>query len=201
MYFFVYFFVTILYFFTPLFFRIHSKTFTQIEIIPKKNECDSLINLSTLNENYKEKNIDQYFHIFFNDNKKETKNKFEIIKNDDIEIIKIIKDYQVESLECIFSDCCCIKSINFKKFYKNNIINISYMFSDCLSLEELFFSNFNTENVKNMYSMFRKCDLLNEINLFKFNTENVNDMSYMFYGCYSLNKLNLPILLQKMLKT
>ena len=45
------------------FFRIPSKTFTQIEIIPKKNECDSLINLSTLNENYKEKNIDIFIYF------------------------------------------------------------------------------------------------------------------------------------------
>ena len=70
MYFFVYFFVTILYFFTPLFFRIHSKTFTQIEIIHKKNECGSLINLSTLNENYKEKNIDIFIYFLMITKKK-----------------------------------------------------------------------------------------------------------------------------------
>ena len=84
------------------------------------------------------------------------KNKYEIIKSYDIKKIIIIIDYQVESLECIFSDCCCIKSINFKKFYRNNIINMSCMFSDSISLEEIFFSNFNKEKVKNMYSMFRK---------------------------------------------
>jgi hypothetical protein len=39
-----------------------------------------------------EKNIDQYFQIFFNGDKKETKNKSEIIKGDDIEEIKIIID-------------------------------------------------------------------------------------------------------------
>ena len=33
-----------------------------------------------------------YFHIFFNGDKKETKNKNEIIKGDDIEEIKIIID-------------------------------------------------------------------------------------------------------------
>ena len=72
----------------------YSKIFTKIdiELIPKKNEYGYFINLSTLKENYKEKNIDQYFHIFFNGDKKETKNKNEIIKGDDIEEIKIIID-------------------------------------------------------------------------------------------------------------
>ena len=55
------------------FFRIPSKTFTQIEIIPKKNEYGSLINLSTLNENYKEKILFNIFIYFLMITKKKRK--------------------------------------------------------------------------------------------------------------------------------
>ena len=42
-------------------------------------------------------------------------------------MIKIIINYQVKSFENLFRDCNCIESINFKKFYKNNINNMSYI--------------------------------------------------------------------------
>ena len=58
-----------------------------------------------------------------------------------------------------------IESINFKKFYRNNIINMGSMFYECSSLKELNLNNFNT------------C--------------NVTYMMYMFFGCSSLKKLNL----------
>ena len=75
-------------------------------------------------------------------------------KGEKIKIIKIIIDYQVKSLENLFNDCKCIESINFKKFYRNNITDMSSMFYKCSSLKELILNNFNTNNVIDMSWMF-----------------------------------------------
>ena len=139
----------------------YSETFTpiEIEIIPTKDKYGRFINI---NENDK-----LYYHIYFNDNKEEIKNKYEIEEEDKVTKIKIIIDYQVKSFKKLFFFCKCIESINFKKFYRNNIIDMSYMFYGCSSLKELNLNNFNTNNVTNM--------------------------SFMFYGCSSLKKLNQKI--------
>jgi len=84
----------------------------EIEIIPIKGEYGEFINI---NENDK-----LYYHIYFNDNNKEIKNKYSIWKKD-ITKIKIIIDYQVKSFNHLFSECKCIEYINFKKFYRNNL--------------------------------------------------------------------------------
>ena len=90
-----------------------------------------------------------YYHIYFNDNKEEIKNKYKIYKvdgvtkheyyideEDQVTKIKIIIDYQVKSFEKLFKWYNCIESINFKKFYRNNITNMGGMFFECSSLKE-----------------------------------------------------------------
>ena len=88
----------------------YSETFTpiEIEIIPTKDEYGKFINI---NENDK-----LYYHIYFNDNKEEIKNKYKINKKDKVTKIKIIIDYQVKSFKKLFYLCYCIESINFKNF-------------------------------------------------------------------------------------
>ena len=63
----------------------YSETFTpiEIEIIPTKDKYGTFINI---NENDK-----LYYHIYFNDNKEEIKNKYEINKIDEVTKIKIFK--------------------------------------------------------------------------------------------------------------
>ena len=85
----------------------------EIEIIPIKDKYGKFINI---NENDK-----LYYHIYFNDNKEEIKNKYEIKEEDKVTKIKIIIDYQVKSFKELFSECRCIESINFKKFYRDNV--------------------------------------------------------------------------------
>ena len=164
------------------------ETFTpiEIEIIPKENEyCQ---NYTFININKKDK---LYFHIYFNDNEKEIKNKYEIYKEDKVTKIKIIIDYQVISFQSLFFICHNIESINFKKCYRTNINNMSHMFDGCSSLKELNLSNLNTSNVTDMSHMFNGCSSLKKLNLSNFNTSNVTNMSYMFYECSSLNELIL----------
>ena len=155
----------------------------EIEIIPAKDKYGKFINIK--------ENDKLYYHIYFNDNKEEIKNKYEIKKKDCVTKIKIIIDYQVKSFKKLFYYCECIESINFKNFKRNNITNMSYMFHRCSSLKDLNLTNFNTNNVTNMSGMFSFCSLLKELNLTNFNTNNVTDMRWMFFCCFSLKELNL----------
>ena len=156
----------------------------EIEIIPVKGEYGKFIHID--NENDK-----LYYHIYFNDNKEEIKNKYRIEEEDKVTKIKIIIDNQVTSFRKLFFNCKCIESIKFKKFYRNNITDMSLMFSGCSSLNDLNINNFNTNNVINMACMFAGCSSLKELNSTHFNTNNVTNMCEMFDGCSSLKKLNL----------
>ena len=71
--------------------------------------------------------------------------------------IKIILDNKFNDFKGLFKDCKCIKKINFTKFNRNDIIDMSYMFYGCSFLEDINFNNFNTDNVTNMSWMFYGC--------------------------------------------
>ena len=158
----------------------------EIEIIPIQNSHGNFIKI---------KGDESYYHIYFDDDEIETNYysinyddeidaKYYYINNDDkISKIKIIIDYQIKSFEYLFDDCACIESVNFIKFYRNNITNMNGMFSCCESLKELNLNNFNTNNVTDMSGMFWRCSSLKELNINNFNTNNVNDKSYMFSRC------------------
>ena len=149
----------------------------EIEIIPKENEYGKFIDLP------KEKGESNY-HIYFNDDKEEIKRKY-YEKNDKVKKIKIRIDYQIKSFEKLFYNCQCISSINFKKFERTNITNMSYMFSGCLSLKKLNLSSFDTSKVIVMNLMFAGYTSLEELNLSNFNTNNLIYMYYMFKNCSS----------------
>ena len=116
----------------------------EVEIKPVYNKSGKFINI--------EENDKKYYHIYFNNNKEEIKRNY-INEDEKIKIIKIIIDYKIESFENLFEDCECIESINFKKFYRNNINNMRGMFHGCSSLKELNLNNFNTNNVTRMECM------------------------------------------------
>ena len=75
----------------------YSETYSsiEIEIMPAKGKYGRFI---YINENDK-----LYYHIYFNDNKEEIKNKYEIDEQDKVTKIKIIIDYQVKSFKELFS--------------------------------------------------------------------------------------------------
>ena len=72
----------------------------EIEIIPCNNKYGRYINI--------EENQKFFYHIYFNDNEEEIKNKYEINKKDKITKIKIIIDYQVRSFNELYNGCECI---------------------------------------------------------------------------------------------
>ena len=86
-----------------------------------------------------------------------------LINNEKVDIIKIIIDYQVKSFKELFGYCYCVGSIIFKKFYRNNITDMSYMFGGCSSLKELNLNNLNIDSLTNLSGMFSGC--LDELKL------------------------------------
>ena len=155
----------------------------EIDIIPNENSYGKFINI--LNEKEKD-----FYHIYFNNNKKEIK-KYFLGKYEKVDKISIKINYQIITFFRLFEDCECIKSIYFKTFYRDDIFNMSYMFAGCAFLKEIKFSNFITKNVTDMSLMFFGCSSLKELNLSNFNTNKVIDMYFMFSGCSSLKELNL----------
>ena len=153
----------------------------KIELIPKN--LDTKNTFINLNEN------DKNFYQIYLDGKKVKRNYF--TNKEKISKIKIIINNEIKSLKGLFASCFCIKEINFKKFKKKDIIDMSEMFYNCKNLIKIKFTKFNTSKVINMSNMFRCCLSLKKIEFTKFNTSNVTDMSFMFYKCESLKRIDL----------
>ena len=139
----------------------------EIELIIVDNEYGQFINIDEEEKNY--------YHIYFDNSKEEIRRDY-LKGNEKVKMIKIIIDFQVKSFKKLFCFCDCISSINIKKFYRINIIDMKGMFYYCSSLEELNISNFNTNNVTDMSYLFLFCSSLQELNLSNFNTNNVTNM-------------------------
>ena len=156
----------------------------EIEIKPRQFIQGQFINI--------EKEEDKkYYHIYFNGNKKKEVKSTSLEKNHKVSKINIIIDYQITSFKNLFILCRCIESINFKKFYRNNITNMNSMFAECTSLKEINLDNLKTDNVIDMNCMFLGCSSLKKLNLNNINTKNVTKMEGMFGGCESLKELDL----------
>ena len=150
---------------------------------PKADNYGQFINVSKL---------EPFYHIFFNDNKNEVK-KNKISYEDNVTKIKIKVDYEIKSLNGLFTKCKCIQKVCFIKCNRKGIKNMSAMFNGCESLEEVDLSNLNTADVTNMSLMFYQCTALKEIKikLKNFNTNNVLYMNHMFTRCLSIKELDL----------
>ena len=108
-------------------YKAYSEEYSSIEldIIPVKDEYGKFINIKEEDK--------KYFHIYFNDNtKKEIKNTY-LDEDENVSKISIIIDYQIKSFAELFFICRCIESIKFKKFYRNNVTDMSVMFNECSS--------------------------------------------------------------------
>ena len=94
----------------------------EIDIFPVNNEYGEFIKI---------KDKPEYYHIYFNNNNEEMKRNY-LYQDDKITKIKIIIDYQIKSFKKLFYNCECIEYINFTKFFRTNITDMSYMFCGCL---------------------------------------------------------------------
>ena len=155
---------------------------TKIEIIPIKNAYGKFINIKE-----KEK---RYYHIYFNDNKEEIKNKYLINEEDKVDKIKIKIDNKVKSLNGLFDECNCIESINFKKYCRKKGY-LERIFSKCSTLKELTLSNFYNNEMDNMHSTFCEFPSLQKLNLYNFFNNKADNMHSSFKGCKSLKEINI----------
>jgi len=137
------------------------------------------------------KGEEKYYHIYFDNNMTQEIKRNYLRKDDKVRTIKIKINYQIKSFNKLFYNCKCIKYIDFKRFYRIDINDMSGMFYDCSLLKKINFNNFITENVTDMSVMFSGCSLLQEINLSKFNTKKVTSMYGMFSRCLSLTELDI----------
>ena len=168
----------------------YSETYSkiEIEIIPLKNyKFLKFYNFYFINIPKQDKS---YYHIYFNNNKEEINRNY-LTKNDKVDKIKIIIDYQVTSFNNLFNSLKIIKSINFIKFSRNNITSMSDMFRGCTSLIDLNLSKLKTDIITDMSYMFYECNSLKNLDLSNFNTQNVTSMERMFQKCTSLKNLEL----------
>ena len=110
-------------------YKAYSEEYSSIEldIIPMKGKYGNFISIKKKNK--------KYFHIYFNGNKNKEIENTSLHKNDNVSKISIIIDYQIKSFSELFSYCECIESIEFKKFYRNNVTTMSSMFEACSSLK------------------------------------------------------------------
>ena len=189
----------------------------EIEIIPdidiiNKDETSNIYKLINIKNDEDKK----YFHIYFDEGKKEV-NRNCLNKNDNVSKIKILIDKEIKSIAELFYQCIIIKEIKIIKFNRtdfidysklfnfcknlinldisklktNKVIDMSHMFEECSSLKYIDLSNFETNNVTNMNFMFHNCTSLEKLNTNNFKTYNVKEMSSMFSGCRSLKNLDL----------
>ena len=153
----------------------------EIEIKPLNNKYGKFINIVDKDK--------LYYHIYFDDNKKEIKRN-NIFENEKIKKIIVKINYQIKSFENLFLNNCILEQIYIKK-YNKNITNMIGMFYGCSSLKKIIFCNKNNDNDTDMSYMFAECQSLKELNLDNFNTDNVTDMNHMFSGCSSLTNIDL----------
>ena len=153
----------------------------EIELKPKRfyrNE-DKFVNLDDKS----------YVNIYFNNHKRRNKTFYLEVRS--IKTIKIVIDYEIKTLKGLFKNCEYIKEINFIKFNRKDISDISEMFYGCKNLDNLNLLNFKTDRVTNMSYLFYGCSSLKSLNLSNFNTSNVINIQNMFEDCSNLEKLNL----------
>ena len=79
----------------------------EIEIKTVNNKYGQFINIKKENE--------KYYHIYFNNNKEEIKRNY-LNKNENVEKLKIIIDYQIKSFKGLFAYCRDIEYFYFKNF-------------------------------------------------------------------------------------
>ena len=77
----------------------------EIELTPAEDIYGKFINILDADK--------QYYHIYFDNSKEEIKRTY-LNKNEKINAIKIIIDYQIKSFNKLFDNCKCINSINIK---------------------------------------------------------------------------------------
>ena len=97
----------------------------------------------------------------------------------------------VTSMDCMFSGCTSLESIDFTGVNTSEVMYMQAVFQDCSSLSSIIWTGFDTSKVTLMNQLFAGCSALTSLDLSNFNTSEVTNMSYMFYNCENLTSLTL----------
>ncbi|MCR5130742.1 MAG: BspA family leucine-rich repeat surface protein, partial [Prevotella sp.] len=104
----------------------------------------------------------------------------------------------VTDMECMFSGCSGLTSLDLSGFNTANVAYMENMFLRCSGLTSIDLSSFNTANVGDMSDMFEDCTALTSLDLSSFNTARASFIPYMFNRCSNLTTIyagsgwNLP---------
>jgi surface protein len=134
-----------------------------------------------------------FFHIYFNEDLKDKKRNF-IYFREKVPKIRVIieEDKEMKSLKGLFASCFLAKEINFIKFNRRDITDMSDMFQNSNNLIKIDISKLKTDSVTTMENMFKGCSKLKTIDLSNFKECNSLDKTNnMFYKCSSLVNINL----------
>ena len=100
----------------------HSKIEIELEI----SKDTKIINLNGKKSDY--------FHIYYNGSQIEPENEYNLKGKGKFPSVKIVIDYEQNSLNELFKFCQGIKKIKFVKFYRKNIIDMTSLFYKCSAL-------------------------------------------------------------------
>ena len=109
----------------------------------------------------------------------------------EIENINLLDTSNVTNMDCMFSNCYKLTSLDVSKFDTSKVIDMGAMFSSCSSLTSLDVSKFDTSKVTNMSGMFERCSNLTSLDVSKFDTSKVTNMRIMFSHCSRLTSLDV----------
>ena len=112
-------------------------------------------------------------------------------KLESIEGIQNLNTANITTMQCMFTNCSSLSSLDVRNFNTDKVTNMGQMFSGCSALTNLDLSNFNTSLVYNFWSMFFECSGLKNLDLRNFNTSNLEYINMMFYGCSGLTSLDI----------
>ena len=129
----------------------------------------------------------QEFIVSYKYTKKPGSNQYDGVE---INFIKY-KRNDITDMSLMFYGCYSLTNLDISKLNTENVKDMDLMFGNCKSLKNLNISNFNTEKVEKMNLLFQRCSSLEKLNLSNFNTNNVTNMIGMFSFCSSLKKLDL----------
>ena len=104
----------------------------EIELIPDKNE---LMLINDIDEfiHIAEKEDKSFYHIYFDNIKEEVKRNY-IKKDENISEMKVVIDMDVKTIAKLFSECGCLKEIEFIKFNGTDFVDYKNMFESCSNL-------------------------------------------------------------------
>ncbi|MBO4590804.1 MAG: BspA family leucine-rich repeat surface protein [Bacteroidaceae bacterium] len=103
--------------------------------------------------------------------------------------LQYLNTSEVTNMNCMFSSCSALQTLDLSHFDTRNVTDMCSMFSGCQALQTLDLSHFNTANVKIFNSMFFGCLSLTSVDVSSFTMDSMEQMGWMFAMCSNLTTI------------